>query len=427
MTRRTRTARIRLHIAFTAMLTALPAAAQTTPDHLDLPDAVAVERVLGIYPPVRAARDAVRAEIAGRRRLDAGPYEFIIRGGYQNHNMTNGRFPEYDIGVERGVRLPGKARVDGEIGAQNVELARRISYSAWCDGARHLLKLWFGWARENVQLELWTQQAQALREQVGVVTRRAAAGDAPRVEVNLAEAAASQAESLVENFRGRENGARGALDRTFPGLAIPRTARIGSPRPLENTLDWFIDRVRLHNDEIRVVRAASKRAALFTRRAEADHLPDPSIGARISTDRSSQDKIAGVYLSVPIPGQARRAFTDSVRAMADSAASNEAAVVQRVTADVALMDGQARGAFAAWRKARDAAEGMRRNADSMLRSWQLREASLNEVLVARRLALESGLAAALAQIDAEEARYKLLIEAHLLWNDPEEEAEDHRD
>jgi hypothetical protein len=113
--------------------------------------------------------------------------------------------------------------------------------------------------------------------------------------------------------------------------------------------------------------------------------------------------------------------------MADSAASNEAAVVQRVTADVALMDGQARGAFAAWRKARDAAEGMRRNADSMLRSWQLREASLNEVLVARRLALESGLAAALAQIDAEEARYKLLIEAHLLWNDPEEEAEDHRD
>ncbi len=116
-----------------------------------------------------------------------------------------------------------------------------------------------------------------------------------------------------------------------------------------------------------------------------------------------------------------------MRALSDAAASQEAAVVQRVLAEAAVMEGQARGAFAAWRKAREAADGMRRNADSMLRSWQLREASLNDVLVARRLALESALSAALAQIDAEESRYKLLIEAHILWNDPEEEAEEHRD
>ena len=70
---------------------------------------------------------------------------------------------------------------------------------------------------------------------------------------------------------------------------------------------------------------------------------------------------------------------------------------------------------------------MRRNADSTRRSWELREASLNDVLIARRLALESGLSAALARIEAAEARYRLLVEAHLLWNDPEEERQEHAD
>jgi len=411
-----------------ALASLLPQArAQTPPDTLDLPPVAIVERVLAAYPSVRAARDAVRAERAGRRRLEAGPYEFAIRGGYQSHSLANGRFPEVDVGIERPLRLPEKARADSDIGAQNVELARRVAFSAWCDGARHLLQLWFGWARENVQREIWTQQAQALREQVGIVTRRAAAGDAPKVEVNLAEAAASQAEATVENFRGRESGSRAALERTFPGLPVPVIARLGSPLPLDHDLDWFLDRVRMHNDEIRVARASAKRATLFARRAAADRVPDPTIGARIASDRSAQDRIAGVYVTVPIPGQARQALSDSVRALSDAAASQEAAVVQRVLAEAAVMEGQARGAFAAWRKAREAADGMRRNADSMLRSWQLREASLNDVLVARRLALESALSAALAQIDAEESRYKLLIEAHILWNDPEEEAEEHLD
>ena len=424
----TRTAvRWRVAGSLVLLVCLLPAHAQTDPNALGLPSAALVEQVLAAYPPVRAARDAVRAEAAGRRRLEAGPYEFLLRGGYQRHARPDGRFPEVDFGVERPLRLPDKARADRDLGAQNVELARSVAFSAWCDGARHLLQFWAGWARENVQRELWAQQAQALREQVNVVSRRAAAGDAPRVEVNLAEAAAAQAEATVANFRGRESGSRAALERTFPGLSVPPTIVPGSPRSLDRGLDWFLDRVRLHNDEIRVARANAKRATLLARRAAADRVPDPTIGARIGSDRSEQDRMAGVYLTIPIPGTARQALSESVRALSDAAASQEAAVIQRVLAEAAIMEGQARGAFAAWVKARDAADGMRRNAESMLRSWQLREASLNDVLIARRLAVESALAAALAQIDAEESRYKLLIEAHLIWHDPEEEAEEHRD
>ena len=404
-----------------------PALAQESLGGPDLPPLAMVEKALDRHPQVQAARAGVRAEIAGRRRLDAGPYEFALRGGYQNHSLSSGRFPEYELGVERPLRLPGKARADADIGQQNVELARRIAYSAWCEGARHLLRLWFGWARENVQRELWQQQSEALREQVGVVTKRVRAGDAPRVEVNLADASAAQAEAVLESARGREQGARDALARTFPDIAIPTRAAADVPRPLEHDLDWFVDRVRLHNDEIRVARAATRRGMLLARRAGAERLPDPAIGVRLATDRSANDHITGLYIVVPLPGEARRAYADGVSAQAAVAASHEAAMVQRVTADVAMMVGQARGAYAAWEKARAAAEGMRRNADSTRRSWELREASLNDVLIARRLALESGLSAALARIEAAEARYRLLVEAHLLWNDPEEERQEHAD
>jgi outer membrane protein, heavy metal efflux system len=392
-----------------------------------LPPAAAVERALAAFPPVKAARDVVRFEQANDRRLQAGPYEFAIRGGYQSHNIDRGRYPEWDVGIERAIRLPNKARVDTAIGAQGVELARRAAYSAWCEGARLLLRLWFAWARESVQLELLQQQAEFLRTQQAVATKRARVGDAPRVEVNLAEASVAQAEASVAALQGREEGARAALEQTFPGLAIPARAPLGDPRPLEGELDFYLERVRVHNDEVRVARALSKRARLYADRAAADLVPDPAIGARVSSDRSGPDRIAGVYIIVPIPGKARAAFSDGVHAQSDAALNQEAAVVQRISADVAAMVGRAKGAYAAWQRARAAADGMARNADSMVRSWQLKEASLSDVVIARRLAVEAALAAALARAEAEESRHRLLIEAHILWNDPEEEASAHDD
>ncbi len=387
-----------------------------------LPPVAAVERALTAYPTVKAARDTVRFEQANDRRLQAGPYEFAIRGGYQSHSIDRGRYSEWDVGIERAIRLPNKTRVDNAIGAQGVELARRAAYSAWCDGARTMLKLWFAWVRESVQLELLQRQAEFLRTQQVVVTKRARVGDAPRVEVNLAEASVAQAEASVAAFQGREEGARAALERTFPGLVVPAIAPLGDPRPLDGDLDFYLDRVRIHNDEVRVARAFTRRARLYADRAAADQVPDPAIGARLSSDRSVPDRIAGVYIVVPIPGRARAAFADGIRAQSDAALNQEVAVLQRISADVAAMVGQAKGAYAAWQRARAAADGMSRNAESMVRSWQLKEASLSDVLIARRLAVESALSAGLARTEAEESRHRLLIEAHILWNDPEEEA-----
>ncbi len=50
------------------------------------------------------------------------------------------------------------------------------------------------------------------------------------------------------------------------------------------------------------------------------------------------------------------------------------------------------------------------------RAYQLGEGSLSDLLTARRLANEAQLASRLTQLDALELRYRLLLDAHRLWD-----------
>jgi outer membrane protein TolC len=76
-----------------------------------------------------------------------------------------------------------------------------------------------------------------------------------------------------------------------------------------------------------------------------------------------------------------------------------------------------------WRLARDAAAATRAQADGVARAWELGEASLADTLRARGDALDAQLAERAARIDAREAGYRLMLDAHRLWPvDAEEHA-----
>jgi outer membrane protein TolC len=61
-----------------------------------------------------------------------------------------------------------------------------------------------------------------------------------------------------------------------------------------------------------------------------------------------------------------------------------------------------------------------------LRSYQLGESGLADVIAARRLSEDSELAAIQAQVEAAHARYRLLLDAHTLWPlDPDEGMDGH--
>ncbi|MBU2586790.1 MAG: TolC family protein, partial [Alphaproteobacteria bacterium] len=123
------------------LLIATPLAAQSA-----LPDEHAVTMALDEHPTVVAARarlEAARARAEGLRR---GPHEFTVSGSYTRRSLdTGGEFDEYDAQLSRPIRLPGKARLDREIGQFGIEAASNLAEDARHQAALLLSNYWFDW------------------------------------------------------------------------------------------------------------------------------------------------------------------------------------------------------------------------------------------------------------------------------------------
>ena len=200
----------------------------------DLPLAAQVRIALERDPMVRAATSGIGYEQTQQRRLDAGSYEFTVRGDAARRRVTEpeipGNFNEWGVALERPLRLPSKGSLDRDLGAQGVSVARLSAGDAMHEAGRSLLRLWFAWMKENAQLAVWQQQAELARQQQATVQKRKRAGDAPKMELNLAEAAALQAESNSAQARSREVTARSTLVRTFPAITVPEKATLAEPQ-----------------------------------------------------------------------------------------------------------------------------------------------------------------------------------------------------
>ncbi len=396
-----------------------PAVDAAAADFPDLPPEAQVVSALEQHPAVLAAEAGVQFEEANRVRLRAGVYEFSVRAEAQNRRVIidpgSTNYAEYGVAVERPIRLPGKATLDEKIGAEGVEVAQLTRGAAMHDTSRRLLQLWFAWLREYAAVQQWGEQSAVLRQQVDITAKRVRAGDAPRLELNLAEAAASQAEASALQAQTRESIARGELEQTFPGLRPPQTVAFVEPQPVAQAFDYWRERIVAHNHEVARARQEVNRRELLVARAHADQTPDPTLGVRYMNEFGGAEKIAGMFVIVPLPGEARRASSQAAVAQVGVATQQESAALRVVSTEVSAAYLGAVGAYEASQKARAAAEAMTRNAELTARAYKLGESSLNDVLVARRLALEAGLASRNAQLQAQEARYRLLLDAHLLW------------
>lgn len=401
-----------------AVMTSSVIAAEPFRDYPDLPPLQAVERAMASYPPVLAAQSGIKLEQANQERLKAGPYEYSVRMGNYRRKVsdpTTQRYQEWDINLERPFRMPGKASLDGELGKQGVVASQWAYGDALHEAGRTLLGLWFGWYREHFQAQQWEGQVAALNKQLDAVNKRVKAGDAARLEAMLAEAALRQAEASLSQAKLKERMAVTTLTSRFTGITLPANPVLSYPEPLPNGLAYWRDEMLQHNHELGLARADSRRWQLQASRAEADRLPDPTVGIRYSSELGGLEKVAGLTLTIPLPGKARMANARGAGAQAEMAAQQEAEVLHKVEGDAANTYAAASAAYDTWQKSKIVAEKMQDNADLMSRAYSLGESGLPEVLTARRQALEAGLNATLAQVDAAESRYRLLLDAHQLW------------
>ena len=98
-------------------------------------------------------------------------------------------------------------------------------------------------------------------------------------------------------------------------------------------------------------------------------------------------------------------------------ARHQAELARRaVDANIAATLASAQGSYAGWQAARAAAQEMRDNSTLMQRAYQLGEAELQALLLARRQALSAAQAALAAQLAAAQAYYGLLVDGHLVWD-----------
>ncbi|MEW6312508.1 MAG: TolC family protein [Pseudomonadota bacterium] len=382
-----------------------------------LPPAAQVASALSHHVTVLNAASELKMERTNQRKWNSGSYEFNLRAGSSQRNIpaTGQNLKEWDVALERPLRLFNKMGLDQDIGAAGVARAEYALADARHEAGRALLRLWFAWQREQAQADLWEQQVDLLRQQALTVEKRVKAGDAPKLELNLAQAAAAQASVSWQQAKLRAQLAGNDLAREFPAIPLPEKLPVTAPQAIEQDFAFWKERMLEHNHALNLAQAQSRIQQLLAQRSSADRLADPTVGVRYSSEAGGNEKVTGIYVSLPLSFGQRDATAEGAAQQAIIAADQEAFVARRLESDMRATHTQAVNSFVAWQQAQEAERAMRSNAELMAKSYSLGEGSLSDSLAARRLALESALAENLARLDANEARYRLLLDAHQLW------------
>ncbi len=396
----------------------------------DLPPSAQIDNALSNHLLVRNAINELKIERTNQRKWNSGNYEFNLRAGTGQRSVASSgeKLREWDVGLERPLRLLNKVGIDEDIGVASVARAEYALGDARHEAGRTLLQMWFAWQREQVQVTLWQQQADILKQQAQLVEKRVKAGDAPKLELNLAQAAAAQASVPLHQAQLRAQLARNDLQRQFPAIQLPEKLPPATPQSIERDLAFWKERVLEHNHELGVAREQSRVQQLLAQRSRADRLPDPTVGVSYAKEASGSEKVMGVYVSVPLSFGLRSATAEGVAQQAAIAADQETFSKHRIEGDIYAIHTQAVSSYNTWQQAHEAAQAIRSNAELIAKAYTLGENSLSDSLTARRFALESSLVENLAQLDANEARYRLLLDAHQLWaldNDTNEHHANH--
>lgn len=396
-------------------LLALCMAAAAAAAPADLPPEPAVLQALNKHPLVRAAEATARAAQAEHDRLRSGSHEFGLRLGSARRSVNGGPdFNEWEAGLERGLRLPGKARLDDAIGERGVQEAQERVGDARHEAGRQLLALWYGWRQAEAEARLWREQATLLAEQRRIVELRVKRGDAARLDYLQVDAVWAQADSAARLAEARRDQASAELKARFPELPVPDVGTAEPAMPAGGEAEW-VERTLEHNHELIALQLAGEGLQLQARRAEADNLPDPTVGLRYSSERDGEEKVLGISLSMPIPGGARRAQARVWQGQAEAMAEQVAAQRRSLAAQAAGNWQRAAAGVQSWQRLQAAAGSVGQHAKLARRAYELGELGLTETLLAHRSAIEAQLAAEQARLAANEAVARLLLDAHWLW------------
>ncbi|MEO6367253.1 MAG: TolC family protein [Steroidobacteraceae bacterium] len=350
-----------------------------------LPPAADIARALQNAPRLLLALESVARGQSLERRYRAGPHELEINALSQRRTDAAGRTGnEMEYGVQSGLRWPWKRALDQQIGGLAREIGELSYIDAWHEAGRLLLDQWYAWLQAEHTARLHDAQLQILLQQQAAVAKRVDAGDAARLELQIAEAQTQQMRATRAQAQRDARLARELLARDFPDLSLNLQSALSAPDELSGPDEPWLDEIITHNHEIELANTRRDEAELTAERAQRDRLADPTVGLRYSNNLGGERRVIGLTFSMPVGTAARSASVAMARSDA-RIASAEARLVEdavRAAARSAVTD--ARYSYRNWQESQAAQRQLQAAADASARGYSLGEFDLSVMLSARR-------------------------------------------
>ena len=383
-----------------------------------LPPVEVADRVLSNHPEVLAAEARATGSLGEARRFEKGPYEWALSGSYQQRSIAGlGDFGEYDLGVTRGFRLPGKSHIDTRIGQHSVSAAKNAAEDARHQAALLLMGAWLEWLAAREIDAINDEQLASFERELDAVERRLLIDDAAAIDVDMARAALAETRSASARSRGQVARTHARLTAWFPDLPLPASPGLITSPQLPPDLDRLRQAVVENSHEIGYVEDLALKARAIADQAQADRTPDPPLGLRVFSERDGDETGFGVTFSIPIGGGAREAIAHEQQAAA-SATRQMAIRVRREIADIAASDAiQATSEYEAWQSAHLGLDESTRIVQRLRDGYAIGASSLIDLLTAERRYLSARMLEQEARTRAYFAILKLQIDSHEMWLD----------
>ena len=389
-----------------------------------LPQVATVDQLLTATPALREAQAMQQAAAQRGEVLRAGTNEFTGQAQVQQRRIESqpdsGRYNEWQLLINRQLRLPSQAQADGRMAEALTVSAQAALLAARQQFLGTLLGAWFGAQRAQAVAVLAQQDLDLIDAQVKALQRRQSLGDASRLELEQMQAEQARAQSALLLAQGRAASSRAALFTRYP-LLEQNGGLQGQADPsllaLPNlSAEQLSAQAAQANPLLAEQRAALQKAQAMATQARAARTPQPTVGAYIGSDRGGSERIVGLQFAMPFGGPARVSQERAALAEADAAQWRLRDLQAQVAAEFQRLYANAQAQVGAVKATEQAAQVQSQASSRMLRAYQLGEAGLSDWLLARRSALESTRLVLQSRFDAAASTAQLKLQTGLLYD-----------
>ena len=277
------------------------------------------------------------------------------------------------------------------------------------------MSLWVEWLHAENAHKLAGQNLQGVQESLAAVEKRVRAGDASKLDMNFVRAELAEQRRLDNDAKTQAAVAWARLSTRFPGV-VRQVRALPTPLPLGEEAAFWRERILEQSDELKLVQTQLLIDQAHAERARKDRIPDPTLGVLTASEIGGRERLAGVTISMPIPGGQRIARSAKAMATVEVSRREVELKTRQLETEIASAVVTAQGAYDSLQIANEGTVAMQQNAALMQRAYTLGEAELQALLLARRQANAAMNSALQAQVTALKAYYGLLVDAHLIWD-----------